>query len=115
MQQIDVGEPQAISIHAAGPIDEAHDRQHGDAFAGAGLADDAEDRAGVERQVEAVDGAEYAMGGGEFDHQVADFEERRHRFSLGSSASRRPSPNRLNASTVSRIAKPGNASTHQAR
>ncbi len=32
---------------------------------------------------------------------------------LGSSASRRPSPKRLNASTVSAMAAPGNAHIHQ--
>ena len=36
------------------------------------------------------------------------------RFSFGSSASRRPSPIRLMASTVIRMARPGNVTTHQA-
>ena len=66
-------------------------------------------------EVEPIHGAEHAARGRELDGQVADFEQRHQRFSLGSSASRSPSPNRLKASTVSRIARPGNASTHQAR
>ena len=40
---------------------------------------------------------------------------RHQRFSFGSSASRSPSPIRLNASTVIRIARPGNVTTHHAR
>ena len=97
----------ASALHAARPGDQAHHRQHGDALAGAGFADDADDGTGVEGEVEAIDGAEHAARGGELDDQVADFEQRHQRFSFGSSASRRPSPNRLKASTVSRMARPG--------
>ena len=65
--------------------------------------------------VDAIDGTEAAARGAELDREVADLEKRHQRFNFGSSASRNPSPNKLNASTVMRMANPGNASTHHAR
>src|SRR5262249_56145671 len=60
---------------------------------------------------------EWAMGPGrQRDAEVLDREERfAHRSrSLGLSASLRPSPTRLIARTVSRIATPGTVTSHQA-
>src|SRR4029450_5033197 len=87
-------------------------RQHAHALPGAGLTDDADDLAGIERNIDAVHGPERAAMGLEVDRQIADFEQchaRRpaQRFSFGSSASRKPSPSRLKASTVMRMARPG--------
>src|SRR3546814_19267021 len=51
----------------------------------------------------------------EVDGEVADLEQAHERFIFGSSASRSPSPNRLMARTVIRMARPGKVTTHQAR
>src|SRR5690606_40090728 len=52
----------------------------------------------------------------ELDDEIFDLEKRHHDlFSLGSRASRNPSPIRLMASTVTRMASPGKVTTHQAR
>src|SRR5690606_4334081 len=61
--------------------------------------------------------AEHAGRRLELDDQVLYLENRHGQdlFSFGSSASRRPSPIRLIASTVSRMARPGSVTTHQAR
>ena len=115
-----------VGDHAAIVGDQAHDGQRGHALAGAGLADDAEDFALVHRQVDPIDRAELAGSGRKLDGKVADIKQRHdspsssigsisYRFSLGSSASRSPSPSRLKASTVIRIARPGNVTTHHAR
>ena len=54
---------------------EAHDGEHGDRLAGAGLADDRHDLARVDVEIDAVDGLERPGGGGEGDGEVADFEK----------------------------------------
>src|SRR3546814_18240152 len=51
----------------------------------------------------------------EVDGEVAYLEQAHERFIFGSSASRSPSPNRLMARTVIRMARPGKVTTHQAR
>ena len=51
-------------------IDQPHQRQRGDAFAGAGFADDADHFAFGDRQVEAIDGRERGFFRAEFDPQV---------------------------------------------
>ena len=81
------------------------------------FADDRQHFARVDRRANAVDGAERARCGVEVDDEVLDLEEAACQvlFSLGSSASRRPSPIRLMASTVIRMARPGKVTTHQAR
>ena len=73
MEQIVAGEMQPVGADASGPGDQPHHRQHGHALAGSGLADDADDGAFVQREVEPVDRAEHAACGGEFDREVADF------------------------------------------
>src|SRR5690606_29810185 len=108
-------EGHSVGGDAAGPGDQAHERQQRDALAGPGLADDAEHLARLDGEVEAVDGAKEAACRLELDGQIADFDQRRHqRFSFGSRASRNPSPARLKARTVIRMASPGKVTTHQA-
>src|SRR3546814_16328159 len=51
----------------------------------------------------------------EVDGEVAYLEQAHERFIIASSASRSPSPNRLMARTVLRLARPGKVTTHQAR
>ena len=113
-QEVDAGEAHDIRRHLARPGDEAHDGEHGDALAGAGFAHHAQQLAGLEGEVDAVHRPERAAMSLEFDREVADFEQGHggQRFSFGSSASRSPSPSRLKASTVMRMARPGNVTTH---
>jgi hypothetical protein len=60
---------------------EAHDRQAGDALAAAGLANDAESLAILDREADAVDGLDDAVVGAEMRLKVADLEQR-HALSL---------------------------------
>ena len=110
---------------AARLLQQAHQRQRGDALAGARLADDAERLAGGDREADAVDRAHDAGVGEELRAQIAHFEDRRaggaararsagtvashaqRRRDLGSSQSRMPSPRKLKPSTTVRMAKPG--------
>ena len=59
------------------PVVQAQDAEAGHALAGAGLADDAERLAALQREGQAVDGLDQAVVGREVDPQVADLEERR--------------------------------------
>ena len=70
---------------AAGRIDQADDREAGDALARAGFADEAHHLAALQREGDAVDRLHHAGAGVEIGRKVGDFEERRvaHRFSLG--------------------------------
>ena len=54
---------------------EAHDREAGDALAGAGLADDAERLALLDLEADAVDGLDDAVVGAEMRAEVVDLEE----------------------------------------
>src|SRR4029079_14620074 len=64
----------------------------------------------VERDVDAVDRLQHAVVGGEGRLQALDLEQRRHQINRrGSSASRMPSPMKLMATTVTKIAPPGNS------
>src|SRR5207249_3208481 len=63
---------------------QAHDRQAGDALARARLADDAERLALLDRERDAVDGADDPVVGLEVRLEVADFEEAHARRILGS-------------------------------
>src|SRR6476620_3025319 len=54
---------------------QAHDRQAGDALAGAGLTDDPECLAFLDAEVDAVDGLDDAVVGLEVGLEVVDFEE----------------------------------------
>src|SRR5262249_3551052 len=102
-----------------------HHGQHGEALATAGFADDAERFALRDSDADLIDrapGSVVAACGRRRKRDVEIFDlEQDHvgvsiqRFSLASRASRRPSPSRLKASTVTRIMTPGNVTTHQAR
>ncbi len=91
--------------------EEAEDGERGDGLPGPGFADDAEHLVLVDVDGEPVDGVEGAVVGGKLDVEVVDREQRRspfaHRSRVGSKASRRPSPRKLTASTVRRMARPG--------
>ena len=96
----------------AGAREDAEEREGGDALAAAGLADDPECLARRDVERDPVDGVDGSPARPELDVEVLDREERLaaglHRErSLGSSASRSPSPMRLKPSTVSTIAIPG--------
>src|SRR5579883_1121750 len=115
-QQVLSGEGEAPGAHLPRKADEAHQRQHGDALSRTRFADDAEDFAFLDPQIDRIDRVHDAADGREVDGQRLDFDERhRYRFSLGSKASRSPSPKRLKASTVTRIMRPGKVTAHQAR
>ncbi|KMS64599.1 hypothetical protein BVRB_018640, partial [Beta vulgaris subsp. vulgaris] len=55
---------------------EPHDRQHGDALAGAGFADHAQELAFLDGEVDAIDRAERPAMGLELDREIADFQQR---------------------------------------
>jgi hypothetical protein len=103
--------------HPAWEGHQAHQRQHGHALARTRLADDAQHLALVERERHAFDGVQGRALERELDVEVFDFKQWHggQRFSLGSSASRSPSPMTLKASTAIRMARPGKVTTHQAR
>jgi hypothetical protein len=48
-QQVAAVEREALALHAAGLVDQAHQRERGHALARARFADDADDLAGVRR------------------------------------------------------------------
>src|SRR5207244_8737061 len=86
-------------------LHQAEDRQGGHALAAARLAHDAEGLARIEVEADAVDRLHHAVVGEELRLQVLDLEDRlAQRFCLGSRASRRPSPRKLNAISVSESA-----------
>ena len=68
------GIPEDLAFDAGCGVEEAWDGESGGAFAGAGLADEAEDLAFVEGKAYAANGFRVAEANGE----VADVEERRH-------------------------------------
>src|SRR4029079_4772421 len=104
---------------AGGLGDQSHQRHRGDRLAAAGFADDGERLAFTDMEGDTVDGAVDTLRGAEMGLQALDFEQC-HRIrthwtrtlpwsfaahercfaSGGWSASRRPSPTRLTASTV---------------
>ena len=107
--------------------DKTHDGHGGHGLTGAGLTDDAKGFAAIERVGHTVDSANDAILGMEIHLKVIDLEQmlalgnrlvlQVHivlvllhpyaSFILTSRASRRPSPSRVKASTVERIARPG--------
>ena len=114
-QQVGAGEPHRVGAHAAGIADQPHRGQHRDALPEP-LSPTMQRISPSSSTTSTPSTArKSAARGRELDAQVADFEQRHQRFNFGSSASRSPSPNRLNASTVIRIAMPGKVSTHHAR
>ena len=105
------------TMRPGGDGDQPQDRQRRDALAAARLADDRQRLAGRDRERHAVDRAHDAVAREEMRLEVVDLEQRAagrgcighiRRASRGSSASRRPSPSRLTASTVSDRKMPGN-------
>src|SRR5690606_16339812 len=89
----------------------------GNGLARSRFADDRQHLALVDMERYAIDSPERAGCGLELDDQVFDFQKSHGHdlFIFGSSASRRPSPTRLIASTVIRMATPGSVTTRQAR
>src|SRR5688500_15489249 len=99
----------ALELHAAFSAailgQQTHDRHEDLALARAGFADDAKRLAGLDREADVVDGADGALRGGEGGVEVADVEDGGHaarvpQRSLGSRASRSPSPMKLRQSRV---------------
>ena len=74
-QQVLTVEAQQVGGDAAGRLHQAHQRQHGHALAGAGFADDAEQLAALDVQVQALDGGKGAVLRAELDGEVADLEK----------------------------------------
>ena len=95
---------------------QAHGRHGGHRLAGAGLAHDPDDLPGPHLQGDAVEGLDRALVDGELEAEVVDGQDVRWVHGqfcrLGSSTSRRPSPNRLKPVAVIRMAKPGKAEYH---
>ena len=94
-----------------------HDGVRGDGFAGAGLADNAENFAGVQVKRHAVDGLYLAGVGAERCVQVLHaqkilFTHTAHLFSFGSNASRRPSPSKFRLRTIRQIIRAGKISLY---
>src|SRR5207247_3178644 len=93
---------------------EAEDGEGRHGFPRSALAGQAQDLPMPELEAIQVDDLAIAEG----DRKVAKLELRGARLAhrvgtrLGSSTSRRPSPNRLNATAVSRMAAPGNVTSH---
>src|SRR5207253_3202930 len=86
-----------------------------DRFSRSGLTDDRLDGARRDCQRHVVNGTKLPLSRGELNRQILNLKEGHQlRFSFGSRASRRPSPIKLMASTTSRMAIPGNVTTHQA-
>ena len=113
-----VGEPDQVAAlevrravrDAAGARQDPEQRQRGDALPAAGFSDDPERLAGSDVEGDAVDGVDDPATRPEADLEVLDGEQRlTHALprNLGSSASRSPSPIRLNPSTEITIAIPG--------
>src|SRR5690606_31109941 len=117
IEQIDAFKFHLVGGHGSGGGQQPHHREHGHGLARAGLPDNGQHFAAIDRHIYAVNGLEQADGGIERYRQILDFEQGHGQLllSLGSSASRNPSPTRLMASTVTRIARPGKVTTHQAR
>ncbi len=74
-QQVPPVELQRIGPDPAGLGDQPHQREHRHALARAGLADDAQDLAGIDGDVDRLDGMEPATGSAELYGQVADVEQ----------------------------------------
>src|SRR3954447_21951748 len=94
--------------------DQLQHRHGGHGLARARLADDAKGLATIDRDVDAVDRLNLAVVAVEIGLQSLDLEQRsyarvHHITFRGSSASRRPSPMKLIAMTVRKIAPPANS------
>ncbi len=103
----------AADLRALGQ--KTHDGERRNRLAGAGLADDAERLALLQRERDAAHDPFQPAGAGQVDAEVFDFEQHQRRArSFGSSASRRPSPSRLRPSTENATASPGNTASRGA-
>src|SRR5690606_15836551 len=107
------------ALDAAGRRHQPHDRQGGHALAAAGFAYQAQRLAGHQRKADLVEHRGAAAARVERHGQALDLEYRRGGIhsrprSVGLSASFRPSPIRLTASTVRKMAAPGSVTAHQA-
>src|SRR5262249_4610549 len=112
--QLPFGQPDEVAALKADPSrgnprralrQESEHRQGADALAGARLADKAQRLASVDVGREPADGPNRALPRAELHVQVLDFEQRCvHRVPFGSTASRRPSPTKFTATTVSTMA-----------
>ncbi len=74
-QQVVAGKAQVLRAHAARVGDQAHQRHHRHALAGARLADDAEHLALFHGEADAVDGMQHAALRRELDMQILDVEK----------------------------------------
>src|SRR5262249_29632272 len=109
-QHVDAVERHRPVDDAARLGDKAQGREHGDALARAGLADEPHHLAAADAEVDTVDGLHDAVGSEEPRPQPGDLEQRlAHLLSRGSRASRSPSPRRVKASTLMAIMMPGNS------
>ena len=108
--QIDAFERNAPRDDAPGRIHQPQDRIGEHRLARARFADDAEDAAALEDDIDVVDRFHDPGAGEEIRPQALDFEERAsgaHRLSLGFITSRSWSATRLMAMIVTRSATPG--------
>ena len=94
---------------APGRLEQADDREPGDGFAGAGLADDPQDFAWRNGKRDVIQRRERAAPRREFDLETLDLQNHR---SLGFRASRSQSPSRLTESTSTTSARPGKTVIH---
>src|SRR5439155_6917858 len=92
----------------SGRFREPEHRDRRDRLPRAALADEPDDLAGRDVRLCQLDHAPIS----EADLQVANRELHRRSIRRGSSTSRSPSPSRLNASAATRIAAPGNVTSH---
>src|SRR5471032_668809 len=114
-QQVAILEGDAAARDSQRRRQESHDGGGGDRLAGAAFAHDAEDLAGLEIEAYILDRIGTVGALGQRDGEVADREQaHRWRASRGFMASLSPSPTRLSASTVRKMASPGNTLIHQA-
>ena len=74
-KEIPTGKGEAPGSYTPGEFDQPHQRQCGDALAGAGLADAADDLPRVERKIDSVDRDGWRALGAEFDAQILDFDQ----------------------------------------
>jgi hypothetical protein len=108
-QQVDAVETDGIRGHLGVLWKKAHHREHGHTLAGAGFAHHAQRFAHVQVERNAAHGLHDADADVKACGQVFDFEESGHQalryfFRRGSSASRRPSPIKLNENIVTQTA-----------
>ena len=113
LEQVNIAKPQRIGLDPGIFRRQTHDGAASLRLSGAGFADDAEALA-PQREGHAPHRLYQPGAGREGNAQVLNRQKRRTHWpaSLGSSASRRPSPRRLKPRLTIRIAIPGMAATH---